>query len=156
MSAFVVPKVHIDAIIAGWVLLADQYSPAAERLAKAAEIGAMLWRENHRSVNARYNENEKSPGYRYDRIPMPRKHRPETLAILAQALACYEYQSCECDDWEESAAAKFCNQVRHEICRALPGYDKAEAWNVRDRDVYVKPEAPAPGGGRIVCSNKGI
>lgn len=48
--------------------------------------------------------------------------------MLALAVACYSDQSCECDDWPQSDAARFVASMESAILRALPGYDDSPAW----------------------------
>lgn len=90
MSAFIVSKRHIDALVTA---LIQDGAPASE----ADEIGHILWHENHRSVNARYSEDTRTPLYRYKPLALSR------IAVL-KAIDCYEYQSCEHSGWDDSTA----------------------------------------------------
>ena len=61
--------------------------------------------------------------YRYSAIhPLP------AVAVL-KAIDCYEYQSCEHPEWEESEAFAFCDSLRRSLIGSLPGYDQA-AWSI--------------------------
>lgn len=48
-----------------------------------------------------------------------------TLAELACGVACYEYQSCEHDGWETSAAHAFCRALKDHMLAHLPGFEAA-------------------------------
>lgn len=97
----------------------------------ADAVGAMLWTENMASVAYRYNDAEDMPGpigltaadgltYRW-KDPGYRMTAVEAL----QALAGYEYQSCEHPGWETSQAHSYCEALRHSLINALPGIENA-------------------------------
>lgn len=127
--------------------------------ANADEIGAMLLAENVRSVDHRYSPpgreaiygegwetpeqnlpgryvTEQLPGiepisfpqwltpYRYTE---PRRSF-SPVAIL-KAIDCYEYQSCEHDEWRESQAFTFCRALRSWCIGKLEGYEAAD-WEI--------------------------
>ena len=48
---------------------------------------------------------------------------------LLSALACYEYQACETEDWESTEAAAFCRALRKELISRLSGYSEAP-WEI--------------------------
>lgn len=158
MSAFIVGKAHIDAMVqAGlsygephrhngtlcwhikeeadgedyergepWGPMAVANSQRRRReLTRdtANRVGAMLWNENKRSVDHRYNEANDREVYRFasSRVTNP-------VAIL-KAINCYEYQSCEHPEWETSEAQAFCAALTGAMVRSLPGYDEAE-WEI--------------------------
>lgn len=150
MSAFVVGKVHIDAMITAALDVDDRglywYTPAGGGRKvdsdNADELGAMLVRTNVESVRARY------PGDGYDDMPGPvengfaiaaavsgtynfeRTQSHEPGEIMA-AVSCYEYQSCEHDGWEGSEAQAFCRYLREALCRQVPGYEGT--WELTER-----------------------
>jgi len=140
MSAFVVAKTHIDAM----VRLAIVYSPRSAIVYGAFgevrlhpdEVGRDLLDENVRSVRHRYPGDERLPGpndaywleeYHYayvgGRLPTP----VEGLKLIK----CYEYQSCEHPEWEASKAKEFCDRLRHLLIGELPGYEEAP-WEWED------------------------
>lgn len=101
------------------------------------ELGAMLWLENLQSVSERYPEDQdgQRPGpvglttasmLAYAYAP-PAK--PLTVVEALKALACYEYQACEHDEWKMSEAKSFCDNLRSALIHALPGYEAAP-WGV--------------------------
>ena len=155
MSAFVVPKAHIDYLVRAGLELSDHrlswYDPrikptwelsgnyqnymdlmqAARRELRsdnAGEVGRMLWAENHRSVSYRYHETQTTPEYEY--VHPYHARRIDPVQVL-KAIDCYEYQSCECPDWRSSEAWDFCDSLRSAAIAALPGYDAAE-WKITD------------------------
>jgi hypothetical protein len=165
MSAYVVGRAHIDALVRvalegpsdrapqypgdGWTFDGfyndedgEQVRYDVDRLA-ADDLGRMLWIENVRSVAARYPEDDSDsrPGpadftdteaetYTYPRGPLSPRHLTAVEALVA--LSGYEYQACEHPEWEGSAARAFCDALRHAVIRALPGYDTADTWEVRE------------------------
>ena len=112
-------------------------------------IGLMLWAENLRSIDARYPncKPENRPGPVDDGPERGYTHRsawnlPIRAIDVLSALACYEYQTCETDDWPETEAHAFCEALRHKAIRCLPGYDNAP-WGAPP-EWYVEPPLPAP------------
>lgn len=150
MSAFVVDKVHIDALVDAAMSRSGRSWPLSWYWAKAPmqrfdldysnadAVGSMLWAENVRSVQRRYPDTIDSgeyPGpadfatveiltYRFECLA-PHLSPVEAL----KALACYEYQSCEHDGWADSQARAFCDALRHDLINRLPGYAEAQ-WSV--------------------------
>jgi hypothetical protein len=137
MSAFVVSVAHLDALAHAGLAAARSTGDSLRWLDRngniptltfetAEQTGAMLRAENVRSVNHRYDPAGPGlePGYAFTRKPF----KPDPVVIL-KALHCYEYQSCETDDWAHSEAARFCIQLRTRMIRRLPGYDSAR-WDI--------------------------
>lgn len=107
----------------------------------SADAANMLWRENIKSVSARY------PGQSSAALPGPSGEdfviqrsdfardypfHPD-LAQVFKACDCYSYQSCEHDTWEQSEAFAFIQSLRSEAWCALPGYEDA-AWGAPERE----------------------
>jgi hypothetical protein len=109
MSAWIVEEGHIDVLInaAGEYGLLDGKDPR--------ELGQMLWRENHRSVNARYGERSRTPRYQLKTTEAPL----HPIAVL-KAIACYDYQSCEHAGWNNSAARKLTGALDSAIAARHP------------------------------------
>lgn len=112
---------------------------------KAVEVANMLWCENIKSVSHRY-PNESS-----DTLPGPadtdfvvksydftRTHfdRFDPVQVL-KSCSCYEYQSCEHPEWEDSEAHAFIETLRSYAIHALPGYDDA-AWGAPEKPTTAK------------------
>lgn len=153
MSAFIVGKAHIDALVqAGltfsrhdrmrWYLPASGTQRCYRELdhTTANAVGKMLWAENIASVRHRYPDVsatlEDAPGpvgltpfevngYTFPVFSARKLSAVETL----KAVACYEYQSCEHPEWETSEAKAFCEALTSQAIHSLPGYDDA-AWAV--------------------------
>jgi hypothetical protein len=156
VSAFEVSNTHIDALVSA-ALSASRYGPmrwhhgeiprteegemlpgsedylaACKRTQRevnhenAGTWGATLLAENRRSVNHRYAEDEIESPYVFS----PILGHLSAVAIL-KAIDCYEYQSCEHPGWESSEAYDFCQALRANMIRALPGYSDA-AYEIND------------------------
>jgi hypothetical protein len=97
-------------------------------LTNADELGQMLWRECHRSVNARYGERTRTPSYSYrkpQRVPNPVEG--------IKTIHCYRYQSCEHAGWEASEANAACQSLIDTLTHTLPGYNVAPwGWDEAD------------------------
>lgn len=146
MSAFVVSKLHIDGLIKAGLEL----TRPSERLRwhwdnpgrsawldveTADRVGQMLWDENLRSVNYRYTEQTEVPTYTYERLPglvTVQQHLP----VVFKMLHCYEYQSCEAPDWRKTQAYAFVRSFTDRLTSMIPGYDRAEGWELRNREVF--------------------
>jgi hypothetical protein len=158
MSAYVVNKRHIDALVTGgleemrrsrsssfrWY---QDDQPAAELTWDQADaVGQMLWTENILSVEYRYpdlkgfadNENSLPGPIGLDRdeaYTFQPLNEPLSAVELLKALHCYEYQSCEHPAWATSSAKAFAEALERATMRRLPGYDDAN-WEVAsDRPV---------------------
>lgn len=59
--------------------------------------------------------------YRY---PLGKVRALEPVAVL-KLIRCFEYQSCETDDWKESQAFAYCEALTVRMIHQLPGYDDA-------------------------------
>ena len=159
MSAWIVSKEHIDALVSAALVVAQE-NRSSFRWAdadgnhsheltytdteRATQVGKMLWAENLASINARYVDTidhpENCPGpndfegvstvdkYRFTRTP-----RIPPVAIL-KAISCYEYQSCEHDEWKTSQALQFCESLTGSMIGLLPGYDEAP-WGLDSDDI---------------------
>ena len=153
MSAFIVSKAHIDTMVqaglrvgaparGGFTLrwrvgdpelgdVADlnSYHVAIQAVTceltreTAHRVGAMLWNENMRSVDHRYSEANDREVYRF--APA----RVTDLVAVLKTIDCYEYQSCEHDEWPASEAFTFCQALRRAVIHCLPGYDDAP-WGI--------------------------
>lgn len=147
MSAYIVSKKHITMMVetamdgtkecAGpnWKLFALRLPPGVY---DANSLGQCLIEENLKSIHARYPDTVTDP----TNTPGPIKqywHKPYkhpnvvleklTAVVALKAIACYEYQSCEHDEWNTSEVKEFCDRLRHKLINALPGYDAAP-WGI--------------------------
>ena len=132
MSAFIVSHAHIQYLVAAlahYDLL--QGTPQ--------EIGQMLWDANIRSVWERYPgdmDDLPAPGGPYDYLPdTPRLAL--VPAQVAKAALCYQYQTCETEDAEQTQGWLTAQALLEAVAplpqdpRRLPGYQDA-AWEIRD------------------------
>jgi hypothetical protein len=116
MSAWIVSKKHIDLLVAA---AKGMYGgPDADQL------GQMLWEENTKSVNFRYNETRPMPSYKF----VSPKGAIDPVVVLKQ-ISCFEYQACEHPEWKDSKAKEFCEDLTNQMIGALPGYEEAP-WGV--------------------------
>lgn len=124
MSAFLVSPHAIAALV-----VTSTHGPrdASGRWWKPTDderaVFEMLATENARSVGYRYNEPTKPVDY----VAWPFGSPAPSIVEALKLLDCYEYQACECQDWEDSEAFRWCYRLRKALGRALPGYDSA-AW----------------------------
>lgn len=124
MSAFVVSKDHINYLVAaarefGTVLRPD-FGRGPDSVANPDAFGQALWDENYRSVNHRYDTEDKTPEFHYDKRYDRFKFKTfEELAFLHKAVSCYDYQSCECPDYQNTVACRFCNETDNDILRRM-------------------------------------
>jgi hypothetical protein len=96
----------------------------------AGRVGAMLLAQNRRSVEHRYDEQEREQPYLF--IPLPGAPDP---VIVLKAIACYRCQSCEHPGWAGSEAAAFCEALQQRAIVCLPGY-AAAPWEIDHAHVF--------------------
>lgn len=92
------------------------------------KCGQALVDMNYRSVNARYNEDEKPREFMaeylmnsYDSGPMKgmtfrKRYNPRQIL---EAIRCYDYQSCECEEYERSGIHAALRRLTFEIAYEL-------------------------------------
>ncbi len=88
------------------------------------QVGQKLLDENYKSVNARYNRDNKPRVFCFE----PVKMEPIQVVRLCHG---YNYQACEHDGWETSEAAKISRQIEHYAIEDVPGYEDAP-WDIWD------------------------
>ncbi|MHB8565340.1 MAG: hypothetical protein ACYDDA_15735 [Acidiferrobacteraceae bacterium] len=131
MSAYLVDRACITAI----VMVADRAKRHGLHGTWDAlsndELGRMLWKENMRSLGARYGDPEDEAtlaGYHYGLTNTLLAASP---VALIKNLHCYRYQSCEHREWEGSQAAALVDALESYLVHRLPGYDAAP-WGFSD------------------------
>lgn len=103
------------------------------------DVGRLLWRENLISVAHRYARTDgdtrgstiEIDAYKHAWVTDPSVtdgKGPDAVKVI-KSIQCLEYQSCEHDGWESSAAHTFCQNLLSEAIRHLPGYDAAP-WGI--------------------------
>ncbi len=143
MSAFMVSKEHIDLLVAlaidgprgvaPNVWGAPFFNDNRASRESADAMGELLVKENLSSIHGRYpdtvTEPEGTPGpfeqyWMQPYVFQDRRYRM-TVAEAFSAISCYEYQSCEHEEWHTSEARQFCEALRHSLGRCVPGYSDA-------------------------------
>ncbi len=161
MSAYVVDKAHIDAMVrlglegpsgyhggpgGSW---SDHYyvdDPSAMMGCRPVHvreerdrIGQMLASENIESVWHRYPDDKTIdglPGPIDKSDLMAYRYEPgKRLSIVdgLVALSGYEYQSCEHPGWKTSEAYRYVDWLRGMLIHRLPGYSESDAWEITSR-----------------------
>ena len=141
MSAFVVSTAHIDTIVSAAIDLelfaARTDHGTLERVCPetASAFGKMLLAENVRSVVHRYHLTHSAEACDYAELveTYAFKYRSCVQAgTAAKALDCFDYQSCETDDYEKSLAYAFTCRMAKALNKHLAGYEAAP-WGIDDR-----------------------
>ena len=146
MSAFVVSHDHIDALLTFVRYERDlqerlgHYSDLGAA-ADLTDIGRVLLKECERSVAHRYSDGdlpgkigEHAEDYYFKTFePFLRMEIGKKVAWVVKACRCFDYQSCETDDYEESVAHKLIRQIEARALTNMPHYEDAP-WEInRDR-----------------------
>jgi hypothetical protein len=128
MSAWIVSKNHINAIVQGAITL-ELIPPN-----KATEVGKDLWKENHESIHYRY-PNDKgggAPSYAF------KAGNPDlALGALLKALHCYNYQTWEHPDGKASQAKALTDKMEAKILTLKPSLterDNGGGYESHDHD----------------------
>lgn len=77
-------------------------------------IGQELLKENYRSVNFRYREENEAPEFE----PAELNKGFDEGTVLG-CIACYEYQACETNDWEDTLVYKDLQRLKDKILMRL-------------------------------------
>ncbi|MGW6332147.1 hypothetical protein [Nocardia rhamnosiphila] len=106
---------HIDVLVNAIA----QYGAASTSTGRIdyQPLGQLLWDENVRSVDHRYQET--NPRDRY--VLHTTEGDLDPLAVL-KAIDCYQYQACEHPEWADSNASAWMTQLRDAIYTAVPRY----------------------------------
>lgn len=123
MSAWIVSRAHIDALVAGLAA-----NGIVDGSADMDAVGRELWRENYRSVNFRYGEHQRTPSYTYSR---PRDVG-DSPCWLEKLVACYDYQSCERPDWAKSKAFRWTKALYEKLAANRPCGTQHISYSSRD------------------------
>jgi hypothetical protein len=120
MSAFIVERSTIDHLVSALIMA------SIVNASEADTVGRILWAENHKSVNARYNEKTRAPKYAHS------EHPTTSAAAIVKSADCFEYQACEHEGWRLSTARAWLVALRATIghvpeLRQSPAYNAA-AW----------------------------
>jgi hypothetical protein len=126
MSAWTVSAAHIDALINSAL---EHGVLESGPKAQLDAVGQVLWAENYKSVNYRYDEDTPVPDYSFTGTEKPL----DPVAVLTAAHS-YAYQSCEHPGWESSLARRWVTKliVALEADPRVPGPGARsdEGWDV--------------------------
>lgn len=139
MSAYIVTDEHLNYLVSYGsikrVTYWDEKTQTHNEIYESEQkVFNLLFRANVDSVNARYREN--TP-------PMPGRFKLmlenfDPVQVL-KSCACFNYQACEVDNYDDTLAAKVIENIRHKAINSLPGYEKA-AWGAPE---YIQRKAVA-------------
>ncbi len=151
MSAYVVEKSHINGMIKGGLSVSSNrltwfYNGEHKELTydNANQVGQLLMDECIKSVSSRYEDTPLTelPGrvdaeylLPFEYYPLGKIPKPIELISITR---CYEYQSCEHDEWETSEAKVICKALVHSAIGRLPGYDDAP-WDWHEDIPQARP-----------------
>jgi hypothetical protein len=130
MSAYIVPAETIH-VLAAWASVSE--SPFGLKMvneAKAREACRVLFAENARSVGHRYSVNPRpsSPEFlNADFASIIQNYRAELCLAAARG---YEYQACECSDYETTAAANLVSRAIKNASERLCELAGIGCWTV--------------------------
>lgn len=124
MSAYQCSNTHIATIVHAADRDFQFYHDGRWNKPTRQELGQMLTDENDKSVCARYRE--EAHGYVY--TDEPTTYHDSPIAVL-KLINGYDYQACEHDGWETSAAKAAISALRNDLIRKLPGYEDAP-WSI--------------------------
>jgi hypothetical protein len=165
MSAYIVSKTHIDALLtAGLHQRWCTYGPLrwfdSEEIDDGCfQVGEPWGPDSHRWLEAHrreltdatagfvgamlWAENRRSVNHRYAEEEWEEPYVFERLrgipnpVDVLKALDGYEYQSCEHREWRSSEAWAFCEALRRRVIHHVPGYENSNAWEISDRNAFV-------------------
>ncbi len=131
MSAFMLSRVHI-ATLAVAIAKAGRCYFSSDPVAIAHD----LWAQNLASLQARYGDdvpetNDPEPKWA---LGWMQSLRTYSDVVLLKLCACYDYQACETQDYDDTDAAKSVDFLRYRIIDRLPGYGEAP-WELPDKEV---------------------
>lgn len=148
MSAWIVEKAHIDALVHAGILYGiEMRGHGVVKKENATDVGRDLWIENIRSVAYRYPRESfadlpgpglKPDGYRFEEI------EPMSAVALFKAAECYSYQSCETKDYDDTPSGVYIESLiaaiaseqgttKDLICDT-PEYENTP-WGLEEEDV---------------------
>lgn len=125
MSAWICPDEHINVIVSYfvkrvgyeglWLELDDKFQYLDEY--NAAKVAQILYAENVKSVNSRYNEDtsDEYMGWHY----YQQARNKYSVAEIAQAINSYSYQSSETEGFYLSKAAQIIAAMQKELLREI-------------------------------------
>lgn len=125
MSAFICDDKHISALACYAVeaRLWKRTGPQDSSIPDQEALALVLYNENAKSIAYRYSE-PRAEEAEFEFHFVDTKHKP--LQVI-KAANCFDYQSCEHEGWEGSAAHAVIQAIVADAISAVPGYSEA-AW----------------------------
>jgi hypothetical protein len=140
MSAWIVSKTHIDGLVHAGI------DAELIREEEADEFGRMLWRENLASLKACYPRGGDGgrPGpigfkdsdvdtYTFEPLDGGLGASRQAPAVVRETASCYDYQSCEHPEWNDSRAKRFVDLLI-ELHKDAPGKGP---WGTDERTAFI-------------------
>ena len=121
MSAYIVSNETISALVRGFEiyntrLLADDYIQNTSWIIDLNEerqkMGQALLNLNTKSVNYRYNEDEPAPKFEFKDVEV-------NPCIIYGCIQCYNYQTCELDDYYQSQVYKSLQDLKENMLKRV-------------------------------------
>jgi hypothetical protein len=135
MSAWIVTTAHVAALVK-WYRRnggAQMHLEAATTPDWDERMAGMLYAENVRSVNHRYADSTPDEPVAFTWKML--KDAPDLTPVeVIKSCQCLGYQSCECDDWNETKAKRLLDRIEAHAISKLPGYDAAP-WGIEPATV---------------------
>lgn len=123
MSSWIVSRNHIAVLVEACY----RYEVIKEPLTPD-ELGQLLWRENHKSVNCCYGERSRTPRYTHNFRAVCSYHDSKLGTarelvrdphLLFKVITCYKYQSCDHTDWARSLAHGIVGRLKQAVCAGV-------------------------------------
>jgi len=137
MSAFIVSDFHIAYILSSFdghngrstIYGSDNKNVSFNLLTPEGfeEAANILLAQNYRSVSSLLKMSRFVPLTKWNRIPLSKTEPIQAL----KACGCYDYQSCETQDYWQTLACEIIQAIRLTNIHRLAGYDKAE-WEIKE------------------------
>lgn len=122
MSAWIVSREHIDALVQG--LVESELVVGVD----PTEMGRELWLENVKSIHARYPDTAENDADYPGPIDFTKAHADEytytrpakrlALDSLLKQAECYDYQTCEHPEYEHSTAKEWIDTLTDSLTNA--------------------------------------
>lgn len=90
------------------------------RVRNATELGQLLWDQNAKAVSKAKGEEVKAP--KFEKQALGREFEFDPIQVYKSA-SCYEYQSCDTEEWEKTIAFQYVELLRRIAIRKLPEYE---------------------------------
>ncbi len=125
MSAFLVSDKHINTILSyanrhDVPLYTKQNNYDRQNIDDLQKLSQLLINENDKSVSERYNYTRQEPPIKFKfETTKFSENSAEAHAQIIRLCNCYDYQSCETDDYYQSAAHEIVGCIKNTATRNL-------------------------------------